>query len=84
MSALTDLQAAVAAETTVNNSVEALVLQLAQQVKDAGTDPVALEAVVATMQSNAASLGAFVTANTPAASGSTAAPAGSTPPKPAS
>lgn len=64
---LANLQAAVAAETTVNQSVLALLTTLAAELQAAsptGDNP-AIDAVVATMTANAASLSAAVTANTP-------------------
>lgn len=66
---LTALQAAVAAETSVDASVETLLTQLAAQLAaaNAANDQPAIDAIVASMQQNAATLGASVTANTPAA-----------------
>ena len=66
---LANLQAAVAAETTVNQSVLALLTTLAAELQAAsptGDNP-AIDAVVTTMNANAASLAAAVSANTPAA-----------------
>ncbi len=73
---LTRLQAAVAAETTIDQSVETLLTQLAQQIKDAGTDQAALSAITDQMEANAKSLSGAITANTPAAATATAADAG--------
>lgn len=67
MSDLTQLQADVATETTVEQSAITLIGGLAQQIKDAGTDPVALKAVTDQMEANQAALAAAVAANTPAA-----------------
>lgn len=63
---LIDLQAAVAAEDTVIGSAVTLINGIAQRIADAGTDPVALQALKADVQAQAAALGAAVTANTPA------------------
>jgi hypothetical protein len=66
--ALTDLQNAVAAELTVEQSAITLLQQLAADVAAANAiSPVAVEAVVANINANAAALAAAVTANTPAA-----------------
>ena len=65
---LTALNAAVTAETTVDQSVETLLTTLAAELataNDAG-DQAAIAQIVTTMQQNAATLGAAVTANTPA------------------
>jgi hexokinase len=69
MATLADIQAAVAAETEVDSSVEALLVQLSTdlQAAIAANDPVAMQAVVDTMTQNAAALSAAVVANTPAA-----------------
>ena len=64
---LANLQAAVAAETAVDQSVLTLLTTLAAEIASAsptGDNP-AIDAVVATMQANAASLAAAVTQNTP-------------------
>lgn len=64
--ALSDLQAKVAAETTVQQSAITLLQQLASQVSAAnGVSPAAVEAVVAQIQSNIDNLAGAVTANTP-------------------
>lgn len=67
MALLDQLTADVAAETTVDNAVLALITSLVQQIKDAGTDPVALKALTDQMEANATALQTAVTANTPAA-----------------
>ena len=67
MSALSDLQAAVAAEDTVIASAVTLIQGFAAQLAAAGTDPVALAALTSDITAQAAALGAAVAANTPAA-----------------
>jgi hypothetical protein len=67
MALLDQLTADVAAETTLDASVEALLTTLVAEVKAAGTDPVALKALTDQLEANAAALQAAVTANTPAA-----------------
>lgn len=69
MATLTDIQAAVAAETTVEQSVITLLGTLSTdlQAAIAADDPAALQAVVDTITQNSAALAAAVTANTPAA-----------------
>jgi len=65
---LASLQAAVANETTVDQSIIALVTNMAAQIQAAspsGDNP-AIDALVTQIQSNAASLSALVTQNTPA------------------
>ena len=65
---LANLQAAVANETTVDQSVLTLLTTLAAEIAAAsptGDNP-AIDSVVATMTANAAALSAAVTANTPA------------------
>ena len=64
MSKLDDLQAAVAASDKVIQSAVTLINGLAQQIKDAGTDPAALAAVVADIEANKDALAAAVAANT--------------------
>ena len=68
MSALTDLQAAVTNEQTVEAGVITLLQTLSADLKAAiaANDPAALEAVVTSINTNAAALAAAVTANTPA------------------
>ena len=63
---LANLQAAVAAEDTVIQSAVTLINGIAQRIADAGTDPVALQALTADVQAQASALAAAVTANTPA------------------
>lgn len=69
LQALTDKVAQV---KTVADSAVALIGGLSQQIKDAGTDPVALQALTDSLDGSQAELAAAVTANTPAP----AAPAG--------
>jgi hypothetical protein len=70
---ISGLQQAVANETTVDQSVQALITGLANQITtliaQSGdtVDPTALAALVSTMQQNASALTAAVSANTPAA-----------------
>ena len=72
--ALSDLQAQVAAQTTVEQSAVTLIQSLAAQITAAnGVSPAAVEAVVAQFQTSAAALAAAVTANTPAAPATAAA-----------
>lgn len=65
MSALSDLQAAVSAEDTVIDSAITLLQGLAQALKDAGTDPVALAALQADIVAKTQSLATAVATNTP-------------------
>lgn len=62
---LDDLEAEVARETTVVDSVLALVTQLLAQVEANKTDPVRLQAIVDSVRANDDKLAAAVTANTP-------------------
>ena len=81
MATLADIQAAVAAETTVENSVVALLQTLSAdlQAAIAANDPAAMQTVVDTINANAATLAAAVTANTPAAPAPVPAPPAPTP-----
>jgi hypothetical protein len=69
MASLADIQAAVAAEQTVEASVVTLLGQLSADLQAAlaSNDPTAMQAVVDQLNQNAQSLAAAVTANTPAA-----------------
>ena len=71
MALLDGLTAAVAAQTTVDASVETLVSGLAAQISALlaapTVDPVALQVLVTQMTTNNAALAAAVTANTPPA-----------------
>ena len=68
MATIQDVQAAVAAESTVDDSIITLLNGIVQQLKDALAtgNPAALDAVVQSIQANTAKLQAAVTANTPA------------------
>lgn len=68
MATLADIQAAVAAEQTVETSVITLLGQLSMELQAAidSEDPVAMQAVVTAINTNAAALSAAITANTPA------------------
>lgn len=69
MATIADIQAAVTAEKTVEDSVVTLLQTLSADLKAAlaANDPAALQAVVDSINTNAAALAAAVTANTPAA-----------------
>lgn len=67
MSALTDLQAAVAAEDTVIASAVTLINGIPALIAAAGTDPAALTALQSDITAQATALAAAVAANTPAA-----------------
>lgn len=64
MNILDTLTADVQANSTVTASVQTLITNLVQQIKDAGTDPVALKALTDQLEANNAALTAAVTANT--------------------
>jgi hypothetical protein len=68
MATLADVQASVAAQTTVEASVVTLINGLAQQLKVAlaANDPVAVQALVDQISANTKGLSDAVTANTPA------------------
>jgi len=67
MATILDVQAAVAAESTVDDSIITLLNGIVQQLKDAQAsgNPAALDAVVQSIQANTTKLQAAVTANTP-------------------
>ena len=69
MATLADIQASVAAEKVVEDSVVALLNGISQQLKDAiaANDPVAMQAVVDQLDANRQALADAVAANTPAA-----------------
>ncbi len=69
MATIQDVQRAVAAEKTVEDSVVALLGQISQQLKDAiaANDPAAMQAVVDQIDANTKALSDAVTANTPSA-----------------
>lgn len=73
MADLTALQAAVAAETTIDQSVATLLTTLANELATANAagDQAAIDAIVTTMQQNATTLSAAIMANTPAAAAPT-------------
>lgn len=67
MATLDQLTTDVTANTDAVASATALINGLAQQIKDAGTDPVALKALTDKLEANTQALASAVTANTPAA-----------------
>jgi predicted nucleic acid-binding Zn-ribbon protein len=67
MSAMTDLQASVAAENTVIASAITLLKGLKAALDAAGTDPAALAALKADIDAQTQGLADAITANTPAA-----------------
>ena len=67
MATLDDLTSAVAADATVTQSAITLLQGLAAQLAAAGTDPVALAALVDEINANTQALADAVVANTPAA-----------------
>ena len=73
MSALQDLQSQVTINTTVEGSALTLIRGLVASLDDAGTDPVALEQVVAQLKTSQAQLASAVAANTIVQAGSPAA-----------
>ncbi len=71
--ALNDLTAQVTATVGIEQSAVALIQGLADQIKAAGTDPAALEALQANLKTSADALAAAVAANsTPSATAPTA------------
>lgn len=67
MANIADLQSEVAALTTVEASAVALINGLAQQLKDAKNDPVAIQGVIDSLEAGKTQLADAVAANTPAA-----------------
>lgn len=67
MTDLSDLQAAVDEDVTVDQSAITLISGLADQIEALSTDPAALAALAAQMRSTSADLAAAVSAHTPAA-----------------
>ena len=65
MADLTSLTAQVAANTELEASAVALIQGLADLLKQAGTDPVALKALEDQMKASADALAAAIVANTP-------------------
>jgi hypothetical protein len=66
MAAIDDLEAKVAQVETVEGSAIALIQQIAQMLRDAGTDPARLAAVIQSLDSGQQRLADAVVANTPA------------------
>ena len=81
MATLADVQAAVAAETTVEAGVITLLQTLSTDLTAAiaANDPVAIQAVVDSINANSTSLSAAVAANTPAAAAPVVPPVAPTP-----
>ena len=67
MANISDLQTEVTALTTVESSAVALINGLAQQLKDAKNDPVAIQGVIDSLEAGKTQLASAVAANTPAA-----------------
>ena len=67
MALIDDLTASVAAETTVETSMETLLTNISVALAAAGTDPAKLAALKTTIDANTAKMTALVVANTPAA-----------------
>lgn len=67
MATLAELTAQVAANSTVIDSALVLISGIAARIEAAGTNPVALDALVAELQAKDTELAAAVAANTPAA-----------------
>lgn len=67
MATIQDVSAAVAAESSVDDSIITLLNGIVQQLKDAqaSNDPAALDIVVADIQANTKKLQDAITANTP-------------------
>lgn len=66
---LTNLEAAVARDKTVNESAITLLNGLSQALKDAKDDPAAIQAIIDQLDSQQQALADAVAANTPAAPG---------------
>jgi vacuolar-type H+-ATPase subunit D/Vma8 len=80
MADLTQLQADVTAEVTVEQSAITLIEGLAAAYQAAGTDPAAIAALDAEVNTSSAALAAAVSANTPAATAAPAPAAAAAPP----
>jgi len=65
MAKIDDILADVQAESTLDDSIITLLTNIAQQLKDAGTDPAKLQAVQDAIDANKAKISAAITANTP-------------------
>lgn len=79
MSAIDDLAAQVAANTTVIGSAKTLIQGLAQQLAAAGTDPAKLQALQTQLQQSDNDLAAAIAANTASAPDPAPSPAPGTP-----
>ena len=64
---LDDLLAKVQAEKTVEDSLMTLLTNVSQQLKDAKSDPVKIQAIADQIDANTKKMADAVTANTPAA-----------------
>lgn len=67
MALIDDLEAKVTALTTVEDSAVALLADISQRLKDAGTDPARLQAVITALDAGQTRLADAIVANTPAA-----------------
>lgn len=67
MAQIDDLEAELARNTSVDESVLALITNLLAQIEAAKTDPARIQAVIDKFRANDDSLAAAVAANTPAA-----------------
>jgi hypothetical protein len=69
MTAMDDLKAAVARNTSADQSIIQLLTGISQQLKDAlaANDPAAVQAIITQLDANTKTLADAVTANTPAA-----------------
>lgn len=67
MALLDDLEAKVEQVRTVEDSAVTLLQQLSQALKDAGTDPARLQAIIQKLDADQTALAEAVVANTPAA-----------------
>lgn len=70
---LDDLTASVKRSKTVSDSIVTLVQGLAQQLRDAASDPAAIEALAAELDAKTGAVSDAVTANTPAGQAAPAA-----------
>lgn len=67
MADLSTIQAAVEADTTVDQSAITLLNSLAEQLRNAANDPAEVQAIADQLNQNSSALAAAVSANTPAA-----------------
>lgn len=67
MALIDDLETKVTALTTVEDSAIALLADISQRLKDAGTDPGRLQAVITALDAGQTRLADAIVANTPAA-----------------